>query len=159
MKLSLNETGATDYYQKYISNTKSLCIISEEESISLETHQQLISFSSPMLRDNISSSYTLISTLLLAAQNFILFCFLVTKSCPILPPHRLQSARLLCPQDFPGKKTGVDCHFLLQGIFLTQDSNPHLLHWQAVSLPPGKNSIYAELKTIQGAVNYSYFEM
>ena len=26
-------------------------------------------------------------------------------------------------------------HFLLQGIFLTQGSNPHLLHWQVDSLP------------------------
>ena len=26
-------------------------------------------------------------------------------------------------------------HFLLQGIFLTQGSNPRLLHWQADSLP------------------------
>ena len=25
--------------------------------------------------------------------------------------------------------------FLLQGIFLSQESNPHLLHWQAYSLP------------------------
>ena len=30
---------------------------------------------------------------------------------------------------------GVGCHFLLQEIFLTQGSNPHLLHWQADSLP------------------------
>ena len=29
----------------------------------------------------------------------------------------------------------MGCHFLLQGIFLTQGSNPHLLHWQAGSLP------------------------
>ena len=36
-------------------------------------------------------------------------------------------ARLLCPWDFPGKNTGVGCHFLLQGIFLTQGSNPQLL--------------------------------
>ena len=39
---------------------------------------------------------------------------------------------------FPrGKKTGVRCHFLLQGIFLTQGSNLPLLcplHWQANSL-------------------------
>ena len=38
----------------------------------------------------------------------------------------------------PGKNTGVDCHALLQGIFLTQGSNPHLLcllHWQVDSLP------------------------
>ena len=27
------------------------------------------------------------------------------------------------------------CHFLLQGIFLTQESNLGLLHWQAASLP------------------------
>ena len=32
------------------------------------------------------------------------------------------------PWDSPGKNTGVGCHFLLQGIFLTQGSNPHLLH-------------------------------
>ena len=31
--------------------------------------------------------------------------------------------RLLCPWDFPGKNTGVGCHFLLQGIFPTQGSN------------------------------------
>ena len=52
--------------------------------------------------------------------------------------------RLLCPWDPPGKNTGVSCHFLLQGIFPTQGSNPHLLcllHWQVDSLPlapPGK---------------------
>ena len=50
--------------------------------------------------------------------------------------------RLLCPWDSPGKSTGMDCHALLQGIFLTQGSNPHLLsllHWQWSSLPlPGK---------------------
>ena len=28
---------------------------------------------------------------------------------------------------FPGKNTGVSCHFLLQGIFLTQGLNLHLL--------------------------------
>ena len=30
--------------------------------------------------------------------------------------------------DFPGKNTGVGCHFLLQEIFLTQGLNPGLLH-------------------------------
>ena len=46
--------------------------------------------------------------------------------------------RLLCPWDFPGKNTGVGCHALLQGIFLTQGLNPHLLcilNWQVGSLP------------------------
>ena len=33
--------------------------------------------------------------------------------------------------DSPGKNTGVDCHSFLQGNFLTQGSNPGLLHcWQ-----------------------------
>ena len=36
--------------------------------------------------------------------------------------------RLLRPWDFPGKSTGVGCHFLLQGIFPTQELNPGLLH-------------------------------
>ena len=31
------------------------------------------------------------------------------------------------PWTFPGKNTGVGCHFLLQGIFPTQDSNLSLL--------------------------------
>ena len=37
---------------------------------------------------------------------------------------------ILCSQrwDFPGKNTGVGCHFLLQEIFLTQGLNPGLLH-------------------------------
>ena len=40
--------------------------------------------------------------------------------------------------NFPGKNTGVGCHFLLQRIFPTQGSNLlllRLLHWQADSLP------------------------
>ena len=36
-------------------------------------------------------------------------------------PHGLQPTRLLCPWDFPGKDTGMGCHFLLQGIFPTRD--------------------------------------
>ena len=38
----------------------------------------------------------------------------------------------------PGKNTGVDCHALLQGIFVTQGLNPgllQLLHWEADALP------------------------
>ena len=51
-------------------------------------------------------------------------------------PHELVPTRLLCPWDFPDKDTGVGCHFLLQGIFLTQRLNPCLLgHWQVSSLP------------------------
>ena len=65
-----------------------------------------------------------------------------------LQPHGLQPTSLLRPWDFPGKNTGVGCHFLLQRIFSTQDSNPcllRLLHWQVGSLPPaptGKHNNY-----------------
>ena len=37
--------------------------------------------------------------------------------------------------DSPGKNAGVGCHFLLQGFFPTQGSNPCLLcllHWQII---------------------------
>ena len=40
-------------------------------------------------------------------------------------PHGLQPTKLLCPWNFPGKNTGVGCHFLLRGIFPTQESSPH----------------------------------
>ena len=50
----------------------------------------------------------------------------VVQSClSLLQPHGLWSARLLCPWNFLGKNTGVGCHALLQGIFLTQGSNTH----------------------------------
>ena len=44
---------------------------------------------------------------------------------------------------FPGKSTGVSCHFLLQGIFLTQGLNPGLLHCRQTlpSEPPGKPNV------------------
>ena len=41
--------------------------------------------------------------------------------------------RNLCPRDSPASNTGVDYHFLLQGILLTRGSIPpllHLLHWR-----------------------------
>ena len=48
---------------------------------------------------------------------------------------------------FPGKNTEVGCHFILQGIFLTQGLNPQFLHWQVDSLlsesPRKPQDIYA----------------
>ena len=56
----------------------------------------------------------------------------VSVHCSVLSdclrPHRLWPARLRCPWDSPGKNTGVGCHFLLQGLFPTQVSNPSLPH-------------------------------
>ena len=39
---------------------------------------------------------------------------------------------------FPSKNTGVGYYFLLQGIFPTQGSSPHLLHWLLTTESPGK---------------------
>ena len=42
-------------------------------------------------------------------------------------PMECDGIRLLCPWDSPGKNIGVGCHFLLQGVFLTQKSSLYLL--------------------------------
>ena len=47
-------------------------------------------------------------------------------------PHELQSARLFCPGNSPGKNTGMGCHALLQGIFRIQGSNLSLLHFMQI---------------------------
>ena len=46
--------------------------------------------------------------------------------------YGLQPTRLLCPQNPPGKDTGVGSHALLQGIFLTQGSNLGLPHCRQI---------------------------
>ena len=53
----------------------------------------------------------------------------------LLQPHGLQLTRLRCPWASPGRNNGVGCHFILQGIFLTQGLNSHPLHQQVGSLP------------------------
>ena len=59
-------------------------------------------------------------------------------SCSIMSDylqlHGLYPARFLCPWDFPGKNTGVGCHFLFQGIFLTQRLTHTSTHTHAHSL-------------------------
>ena len=73
--------------------------------------------------------------------------FSITQSC--LTVHCPMDYSLTgCPWNFPGKNTGVGCHFLLQGIFLTQGLNPGLLHCRrslalhadSLTKPPGKPS-------------------
>ena len=47
-------------------------------------------------------------------------------------PPGLQPPRLLRPLDFPGKRTGIGCHFLLQAILPTQGLNPGLLQCRQI---------------------------
>ena len=80
----------------------------------------------------------------------ILFMFLCVCVFVHMHARSLQLCLTLCDpmdcslpgssvhEDSPGKNTGVGCHALFQGIFLTQESNLRLLrilHWQAGSLP------------------------
>ena len=47
---------------------------------------------------------------------YLLVCVLSgTVMSDSLQPHGLQPTRLFCPWNFPGKNTGVDCHFLSSG--------------------------------------------
>ena len=74
--------------------------------------------------------------------------------------HGLYPARVFCPWNFPGKNTRVGCHFILQGIFLTQGLNLclfSLLHWQGfffTPVLPGK-PCFIHTPTLEG----SYFKM
>ena len=53
----------------------------------------------------------------------------VVQSCPTLcDPIDCSLPGSSVHGIFPGNSTGVDCHFLLQGIFPTQGSNPGLPH-------------------------------
>ena len=49
-----------------------------------------------------------------------------------LPPNGLYLTMLLCPWNSSGKNTRVGRPSLLQGIFLTQGSNPSLLHCRQI---------------------------
>ena len=60
-------------------------------------------------------------------------CLKSLQSCPTLcNPMNCSLAVFPVHGDSPGKNTGVGCHSLLQGIFLTQGSNPGLLHCRKI---------------------------
>ena len=63
---------------------------------------------------------------MLVAQLYLTFC----------DPMDCSRPRLLCLQNSLGKNTGVSCHSLLQEIFLTQGSNPGLLHCKQILYHP-----------------------
>ena len=65
----------------------------------------------------------------------IYVCESENGSCSVLSNSCDPMDYSLCPRDSPGKNTGLGSHSLLQGIFLTQGSNPGLLAWRAESLP------------------------
>ena len=93
--------------------------------------------------------------------------FSVAQSCPTLQPHGLQAAKILFPWDFSGKNTGAGCHFLLQGIFPTQGSNPHLLcllhyrqilyHWAIREAPYFELEFVKSISSVQSLSHVRLF--
>ena len=70
---------------------------------------------------------------ILAPWKWNVSCSILSES---LQPHGLQPTRVLCPWNSPSKNAGVGCHSFLQGIFLTQGSNPGLPHCSQVLYHP-----------------------
>ena len=74
-------------------------------------------------------------------------------------PHGLLPTKLLCLWNSPGKNTGVSCCSLLHGVFLTQGSNPGLLHCRQILYHLSYEGSFKRLSVISqvlaslGAVN------
>ena len=91
--------------------------------------------------------------------------FVPMLSCvrTLLWHHGLYPTKLFCLWKFPGKNTGVVCHFLLQGIFPTQGLSLSLLcllHWQADSLPLshlGKTNVSTSSSILRSCQNTKEF--
>ena len=79
-------------------------------------------FLKPVYLGFINSSPSLGSKLVLVPKSWLTLCN-PKDYCP--PGSSIHG--------FPSKNTRVGCHFLLQGIFLTQGLDLCLLHWQADS--------------------------
>ena len=79
---------------------------------------------------------TVVQKLLSLIRSHLFLCVCqVALSCPTLC-NAMGCAAHQAPlsMGFPRQDTGVGCHFLLQGIFLTQGQIPHLLHWHSLPL-------------------------
>ena len=84
----------------------------------------------------------------------------VAQSClTLFNTIGLCPSRLLCPWNFPGKNIGVGCHFLLQGIFLPQGLNPHLVHCRQIlyhwTTGGANKPLY--VKNVSSQVKYRHF--
>ena len=77
-------------------------------------------------------------------------------------PHRQQPTRLPRPWDFPGKNTGVGCHFLLQNMKVKSESEvahscPTLSILMDCSLPGSSVHGIFQARVLEwGAIAFSY---
>ena len=75
---------------------------------------------SPLLMNNNALLYSAIQRVCVSV------CAVCSDVSDSLWSHELWPSRLLCLWDFPGKNTGVGCHFLLQGISPTPNSSSRI---------------------------------
>ena len=69
---------------------------------------------------------------LLKARNKTTMCLIAQLCLALCDPMDCSPPGSCVHEDSPGKNTGVGCHTLLQGILLTQGSNPGLLHCRQI---------------------------
>ena len=104
-----------------------------DRTVSSHTHSLL---PQPLETTNLSSTSVDLSILDILCKWESTVCGICIRLCWLLFSCEVTSDPLQhYSRDSPGKNTGVGCHSLPQGIFLTQGLNLHLLHWQVDSLP------------------------
>ena len=85
------------------------------------------------------------------------------QSCLTLVTQWTVACQALLPMGFSRPEYWSGLHFLLQGIFPIQGTNPHLLHWQADSLSlvparkPSSSLLHKEKKSTYQTL-YCWFE-
>ena len=89
---------------------------------------------------NITIYIHLINLVFIKHSVLFVLC-LVAQSCPLCDPMDWSPPGSSVYGDFPGKNTGVCCHALLQGIFLTQGLNSDLLHCRQILYQLSYNDI------------------
>ena len=95
-------------------------------------------------------------------MSILYWCF---SFCISLWPHGLQSARFLHTWDFPGKNTGMGCHFLLQGRKVKSESEVTqlcpTLHDPMDCSPPGSSihGIFQARVLEWGAIAFSQWSI
>ena len=77
--------------------------------------------------DNLFAFFFFWRLFVLCLFAYVMHVYMFSHVRFFVTPMDCKPARLICPCESPGKNTGVHCHFLLQGIFLAQGSNPCLL--------------------------------
>ena len=94
-----------------------------------------------------------------AAPEKVCVCVYVSHSVVFdsVRPCGLQPARFFCPWNSPGRHTWVGCHFLLQGIFPTQESDPGLLHCRQTLHCPSHQETPRE--SLGCLINFAHFAL